>query len=50
MSKTIEVVITADTRRLRKGLITAELRITRSRWRRLRLRFDLWRVNRELSR
>lgn len=40
----IDVTIRADIRPLIKGLKRAELRCSRSFWRRLRLRFDLWRL------
>jgi hypothetical protein len=43
----LEVRIVADTRALRRELLRAELLFERSPWRRLRLRFALWRVNRE---
>ena len=46
-TKNLTVTIKADTRELRRQLLRAELRLTRSRWRRLHLRFRLWRVSRE---
>lgn len=48
MSRKIEVVIKADSRRLQLGLCRAELRLTDGWRRRLSLRFRIWRLERSL--